>query len=61
MPVVLLDRAHAQRLDRQLEDPARVAGIIAEEAQADFVYSPVSTAINGPVAGSPKLNEAIEL
>jgi putative SOS response-associated peptidase YedK len=61
MPVAIPDRAHAQWLDRQLEDPARVDGIISEEAQADFVYSPVSTAINGRVADSPKLIEPIAL
>jgi len=42
-------------------DPARVAALIAERAQSAFVYSPVSTAINGRVADTSKLIEPIEL
>jgi putative SOS response-associated peptidase YedK len=61
MPVVLPDAAHAVWLDSRIDDPARVARLIAGEARADFVYSPVSTAINGRVADSPKLIEPVML
>jgi putative SOS response-associated peptidase YedK len=61
MPVVLPDSAHAQWLDPRLADPARVAAIIADCAQSEFRYAPVSTAINRGAADGPKLIEPVEL
>lgn len=61
MPVVLPDRIHGEWLDPALADPSRVAAIIAESAQTEFRYVPVSTAINGRAADNPKLIEAVEL
>jgi putative SOS response-associated peptidase YedK len=61
MPVVLPDRVHDAWLDRELVDVTRVAALVAESAETDFRYVPVSTAINGRVEDGAKLIEAVEL
>lgn len=61
MPVVLPDRVHAEWLDPELADAARVAALIAAAAQSEFRCVPVSTAINGRAADDPKLIEAVDL
>ncbi len=61
MPVVLPDDAHAEWLDPELADAARVADFLARRAQADFVYAPVSTAVNGRTEDSARLLEPVAL
>jgi putative SOS response-associated peptidase YedK len=61
MPVILANDAHAEWLDTVVVDPARVAAIVAERAQTEFVFRPVSTAINGRAADNARLIEPIEL
>jgi putative SOS response-associated peptidase YedK len=57
MPVILPDDAHATWLDRTVSDPAP----IAERAEADFVYAPVSTALNRRGAEGAALIEPVAL
>jgi putative SOS response-associated peptidase YedK len=61
MPVILPGDVHAEWLDAQAVDPSRVGAIVAGHADSDFDYRPVSTAINGRVADSARLIEAVEL
>lgn len=61
MPVVLSDSAHAEWLDPSRSDPSGVTRIIADLAQSEFVYAPVSTAINGRAPDSARLVEPIDL
>jgi putative SOS response-associated peptidase YedK len=61
MPVILPDDAHAAWIDPGLSEAAGVAAIVAGGAEADFVYAPVSTAINGRTMDGPQLVEPIAL
>jgi putative SOS response-associated peptidase YedK len=61
MPVVLPGDGHAEWLDARAADPSRVGAIVTGHAESDFDYRPVSTAINGRVAESAGLIEAVEL
>ena len=61
MPVVLPARAFDEWSDAGMTDPARVASIIAECAESDFTFHPVSTRVNSSRNVGPELVEPVAL
>jgi len=61
MPVVLSAQVLDAWTDPALTDATRVASIVAEGAQSDFAFHPVSTRVNGSRAEGPELIEPLAL
>lgn len=61
MPVVLPTQAFAAWSDPALTDAAKVQSLIAEYAQSDFTYHPVSIRVNSSKNVGPELIEPVAL
>jgi putative SOS response-associated peptidase YedK len=61
MPVVLPAPAFEEWSDPRLTDAARVQAIVAERAESDFVFHPVSTRVNSSRNTGPELIEPVAI
>jgi putative SOS response-associated peptidase YedK len=59
MPVVLPTQAFAEWIDPAMTDATRVQLLVAEGAQFDFTYHPVSTRVNSSRNEGPELIEPL--
>ena len=61
MPVVLPAHAFAEWCDPGVDDPARARTLVAECAETDFAFHPVSTEVNSSRSTGPELIEPVAI